>query len=79
MPDTDQNFEGLGNVNNVLPPDPNGDVGPDHYVQTVNLSFAIWDKSGQLLYGPANLNTLWQGFGGPCETTNNGDPIVLYD
>ncbi len=45
----------------------------------VNLSFAIWDKSGNLLYGPANNNTLWFGFGGPCETTNDGDPIVLYD
>jgi hypothetical protein len=45
----------------------------------VNLAFAIWDKNGNQLYGPFNTNTLWQGFGGPCETTNDGDPIVLYD
>jgi hypothetical protein len=73
------NFEGVNNVNGVLPPDTNGDIGPNHYVQTVNLSFAIYSRTGALLFGPANLNTLWSGFGGPCQTTNNGDPIVLYD
>ncbi|MFV2045205.1 MAG: hypothetical protein ACC700_18475, partial [Anaerolineales bacterium] len=45
----------------------------------VNTSFAIWNESGTLLYGPANINTLFSGFGGPCQTTNDGDPIVLYD
>jgi hypothetical protein len=73
------NFEGVGNVNGVLPPDTVGDVGPNHYVQMVNLSYAIFDKNGNKLHGPANNSTLWQGFGGPCETTNDGDPIVLYD
>jgi hypothetical protein len=72
-------FEGVNNVNGVLPPDTNGDIGPNHYVQTVNLSFAIYNRSGVKLFGPANTNTLWSGFGGPCQTTNNGDPIVLYD
>lgn len=73
------NFDGVNNRNGVLPPDTNGDVGPNHYMQWVNLSFAIYSKTGTLLYGPANGNTLWSGFGGPCQTTNNGDPIVLYD
>ena len=73
-------FEGIGNTAGVLPPDTNGDVGPNHYIQWVNLSFAIFRKSdGAVLYGPANGKTLWQGFGGPCETRNDGDPIVLYD
>jgi PKD repeat protein len=72
-------FEGVGNVNGVLPPDTNGDIGPNHYVQVVNLSFAIYERDGNRLRGPENINTLWQGFGGPCESTNNGDPIVLYD
>ena len=74
-----QNFEGVNNVNGVLPPDTNGDVGPNHYVQWVNLSFAIYSKTGTLLYGPAAGNTLWSGFGGACQTSNNGDPIVQYD
>ena len=73
------NFEGVNNVNFVLPPDPVGDIGPNHYVQMVNLSFAIWNRNGSILHGPVNNNSLWQNFGGPCETTNNGDPIVLYD
>ena len=64
MPAPVLNFKGVNNVNGVLPPDTNGDVGPNHYVQMVNLSFAIWDKSGNRLYGPANNNTLWSGFGG---------------
>lgn len=72
-------FDGVGNVNGVLPPDTQGDVGPDHYFQMVNLSFAIWDKAGNLLYGPVDNSTLWQGFAGPWTGTNDGDPIVLYD
>src|SRR5262245_37770640 len=79
MPATSTSFDGVGNVNGVLPPDTNGAVGPNHYVQWVNLSFAIYSKSGALLYGPASGNTLWLGFGGPCESHNDGDPIALYD
>jgi len=73
------NFEGINNRNSVHPPDTNGDIGPNHYVQTVNLSFAVYDRNGGLLYGPADTNTLWNGFGGICEAYNDGDPIVLYD
>ncbi|HLX33742.1 MAG TPA: hypothetical protein VKR30_00705 [Candidatus Limnocylindrales bacterium] len=72
-------FDGITNLNGVLPPDTNGDIGPNDYVQWVNLSFAVYSRSGTLLYGPANGNTLWSGFGAPCETTNNGDPIAQYD
>lgn len=79
VPQVLRNFEGVGNVNGVLPPDPTGDIGPNHYVQMVNLSFAVWDRNGTRLYGPADNKTLWQGFGGPCEVSEDGDPIVLYD
>ena len=79
IPSTVQNFEGVNNVNGVLPPDTNGDVGLNHYVQWVNLSFSIYNKSGISLYGPVAGKTLWSGFGGPCQTDNDGDPIVLYD
>jgi hypothetical protein len=72
-------FGGIGNQSGVLPPDTNGDVGPNHYVQWVNLTFAIYSKTGATLYGPASGKTLWSGFGGPCEARNDGDPIVLYD
>jgi hypothetical protein len=72
-------FNGPGNISGVSPPDPVGDVGPNHYVAMSNLSFQIFDKLGNSLYGPALNNTLWAGFGGDCQTDNSGDPIVLHD
>jgi hypothetical protein len=79
FPEFSVSFDGVGNVAGVLPPDTNGDVGPNHYVQMVNLHFAVYSKSGALLLGPLATNSLWAGFGGPCQTQNDGDPIVLYD
>jgi len=61
-------------------PDTNGAAGPTQYVQWVNESFAVFNKStGSIVYGPANGNTLWQSLGGPCATYNNLDPIVQFD
>ncbi len=72
-------FDGVGNVNGVYPPDTDGDVGPNHYFQMINLSFAIWDKAGNRIYGPVDNSTLWAGFIGPWTGHNDGAPIVLYD
>ena len=84
VPGPSRSFEGVDNASGVLPPDTNGDVGPHHFFQTVNLSLAIYSKGTAttppaLLYGPFDGSTLWNGFGGPCETNNNGDPVVMYD
>jgi hypothetical protein len=88
VPATSLSFDGVGQgfsgpagafTVNSAPPDTNGDVGPNHYVQTVNSSFAVFNKSGTALYGPVSLNTLWSGFGGDCQTNNDGDPVVIYD
>jgi hypothetical protein len=77
-------FEGVGVgipgfVPSSIPPDTNGRVGAIQYVQWNNTSFAIWDKSGRLLYGPVAGNTLFQPLGGACATHNDGDPVVAYD
>ena len=78
-------FEGLGAGQygftvNSAPPDTNGTVGATQYVQWVNSSFAIFNKtSGALIAGPTAGNTLWSGFGGGCQTNNDGDPVVIYD
>lgn len=80
-------FDGIGEGNpnfpysvNVAPPDTVGEPGLTQYVQWVNLAFAVFDKAtGTKLYGPAGGNTLFTGFGGPCESRNDGDPIVQYD
>jgi hypothetical protein len=70
---------GIG-ADGIAPPDTNGAVGATQYVLWVNAEFAVYDKTtGAAVYGPVAGNTLWSGFGGPCETTNNGDPIALYD
>lgn len=72
-------FEGVGNLSSLLPPDPIGAVGPDHYVQMVNVNFQVFLKDGTSAGGPYPTNALWSGYGGPCELENDGDPIVLYD
>lgn len=80
MPSPIQNWDGINNVGYaVRPPDTVGDVGPNHYIQWVNVRFQIWNKTGTSLYGPANGSTIWSGFGGQCQTANDGDPVVLYD
>jgi hypothetical protein len=79
------NIAGVGNGDYgfsdlYAPPDTNGAVGATQYVQWVNVNFAIFDKStGAIVLGPIAGNSLWAGFGGGCETNNDGDPIVQYD
>jgi hypothetical protein len=86
IPGPQNNFEGLSNQDNfntfgfrVNPPDPNGEVGPNNYVEIVNLVFAVFDKAGNLLLGPVDTGTLWSGFAIPDCTDPSGDPVVLYD
>ncbi len=78
MPPPIQNFEGINNLCGCYPPDTEGDVGPNHYMQWVNLHYAIYSKTGSLLVGPHPGNTLFPGLPN-CGTLNRGDPIVLYD
>lgn len=64
----------------VNPPDPVGDVGPNHYIQMINAGggsrFVVYDKTdGSILAGPTFLNTL----GAPPCDNGGGDPMVLYD
>jgi hypothetical protein len=74
-----QNFDGLTNISGFYPPDTQGDVSTDKYVQVVNVNFAIYSKTGALLFGPAALKTIWEGIPSPWNNTNSGDPVVLYD
>jgi hypothetical protein len=93
MPAPRANFEGTSQADQrsvslltVTPPDTVGDIGYDpatgrrYYVQWVNLAYSVWDVTGapqrSLL---AKGSTLWSGFGSPCATSNDGDPIVLFD
>ena len=88
------NFDGQSAQDNrnvfgfaFVPPDTNGAVGATQFVQMVNVTIAVYDKSsGALRLGPAAIHTLWTGFGGLCEFgggtptfSDGGDPVVLYD
>ena len=67
-------------VVNSAPPDSSGAVGATQYVQIVNQSLAVFDKSTKTAtYGPVASQTLWSGFGGPCQTDNDGDATAVYD
>ncbi len=73
------NFEGMNNLMGYYPPDPQGDVGPNHYLQVVNSDFAVYSKTGTTLFGPAALHTIWNGIPSPWNGTDDGDPIIVYD
>ena len=79
-------FEGMSNQDNfnifgfrVNPPDPNGEVGPNNFVEMINLVFTVYDKAGNLLLGPVDTGSLWAGFPITDCTDPSGDPVVLYD
>ena len=83
MPSVGASFEGMNISNacgNCLPPDTNGAVGPNHYVQMVNSNVAVYSKAGATLMAPRPINDLWSVTpNSECFTHNNGDPIVIYD
>lgn len=87
-------FDGLGvgfsgpqgNYEARNPSDNSLAVGPDHIVQIVNSRVAIYTRkgrrygtTGQVLFGAVVTNTLFAGFGGPCEHEISGDAVVRYD
>ncbi len=78
-----QSFDGLDRVNwgSGFPPDPNGDVGPAYYIQTINSSIGIYRKSDGVRVAVFSFDTFMRqgNFGNLCDTDNMGDPVVLYD
>jgi hypothetical protein len=66
------NFNGQSGTG--YPNDPTGAASLTDYVQAVNTSYRAFNKTtGAPIMAPLNLATLWPG------STNDGDPIVLYD
>jgi len=76
-------FDAIGNptaCGGCIPPDTNGDVSDQHFIQWVNSKWAIYNKStGAVVQAPVAGNSFFAGFGGKCQTTNSGDPIALWD
>jgi len=88
MPTPIATFAGMNSVQSgcgCLPPDTHGDVGPNHYIQSVNSSIKIFDKAGNALNGAngTTYNSFFSGLltsGTPCGLNqNDGDGIVFYD
>ena len=74
---SDDNFALFGR--RVYPPDTNGDVGPNHYLQVTNLALRVYNKRGVPLTAPVTLGSLFAPLGWPCGDRLDGDPIALYD
>ncbi|HEY4257838.1 MAG TPA: hypothetical protein VGM66_11540 [Candidatus Udaeobacter sp.] len=86
MPPPELTFDGTdrnGSGCNCRPPDTNGDVGPNHYLQTVNTGFRVFDKSGNPLTPFITYNSFFSPLGNstPCGdgVSNDGDPFAFYD
>ncbi|MGA7558576.1 MAG: hypothetical protein WCF61_15185 [Terriglobales bacterium] len=76
------NFDGMDGeqAGGVIPPDTNGAVGDTQFFLITNFAFNIYNKTtGALEVGPLYINSIWQNFGGQCQSDNGGDPVVLYD
>jgi Kelch motif len=76
-------FDGINSAESAcgcLPPDTQGDVGPNHYVEVVNTAFRVYNKDGTPAAPVTQFDTLFAPLvGTPCSGLNAGDPFVLYD
>lgn len=78
IPSPIANFDGIS-ANGSAPPDTSAAAGLTQVAEVVNTRFAVYNKTGGVLYGPVNTNTIWSGFGGGCQTNNDGDAQVQWD
>lgn len=80
MPSMKIGTAGIDCSDQSAPPDANLAVGSTQIVQWVNRCYAVFNKAtGAMVFGPFPGTHFWSGFGGPCQNTNSGDPIVMYD
>ena len=72
------NVEGMesGAAGQPSPPDPDGAIGKDYFVQMVNATaYQVFDKEGNAVSGIISMNTIWSAVG----SSSDGDPIVFFD
>jgi hypothetical protein len=78
-------FEGTGNTDGVVPPDSDGAVGPNNFVELVNTHYEVFTKAGATVVGPIETSQLFSRFANStsgaqlCYDNPGGDGIVLYD
>ena len=62
------------------PPDTNGVIGPNHFVETVNTSIGIFSKTTGALVSAFTYNSFFANSGtAECDSNNGGDPTTVYD
>jgi subtilisin-like proprotein convertase family protein len=94
MPSPIANFDGISVADQgggFSPPDTEGDIGYDpstgkhYYFQWINVAYEAWDvtnpASPAVVVPLTSGNALWQNAmpGSACASSNDGDPIVLFD
>jgi len=57
-----------------VPLDPNGMIGSNYYVQTINSTYAVWNKNGTVKLAETPLTSIFGSF-----TCDDGDPVTMYD
>jgi len=72
---TISNFNGIG-ASGSVPPDTYGEASLDYFFQVVNTSYAIFNKTGGIIFGPYATSYVWLGM---PNNSNSGDAVVLYD
>jgi hypothetical protein len=81
------NFAGLNvlsDANNYsgsfyIPPDQGSAVGPNHYMEMVNLVYGIYNKNGTVAVAATRLDTFFANAGVAGLSTNITDPRLIYD
>src|SRR4030095_15139581 len=86
MPPPTVSVPGLADIDNamifsllIIPPDMNGDVGPNHYDQIVISLFRLLGTPGQPMSPPFKISSLFESLGTVCSPRNDGLAIVQYD
>ena len=70
-------FDGANRIDLVIPPDTQGDVNENYYMQCTNNYTVIKNKSGTTIKAPFPTSDFWQGSG--YDDRNDGDPVILWD
>lgn len=71
-------FDGIPSPG-YAPSDSNMAVSANYIVETVNVQFAVYSKTGSTIAGPTNITNLFKTLAGDCSANTDGDPVVLYD
>ena len=75
-------FDGINDAQGggFVPPDTNASVGSTQVVETVNVAYAVYDKTtGNQILAPTNIQTLYTPLGGQCARGNLSDPVATFD